>query len=207
MYISVGREADPSDVEAAATLLFTRLKDCERITNADAAFLRGIFGPFPVSAATEACSTVARITEWLSDETLKQLDMNSASAERQTPQFGENLHFSALGDITSDDELPWLDIQSDELPSTSFDMKFTDIPADKPSGKKIAGVDAGWLRQQLVASYGGGEADMGMSITDLCSTLFDFLASNRADSELQNEVLLSIELIVSCKMRYYYHII
>ena len=51
------------------------------------------------------------------------------------------------------------------------------------------GLDPGWLRKQ-VERYYGEEGGLGMSVPDLCSTIFDLLSTSRPDTELQNEVIL-----------------
>lgn len=46
--------------------------------------------------------------------------------------------------------------------------------------------DAAWLETEMSKYY--SEAAIGLSIEDLCSTVFDVLTSSKTDTELQNDV-------------------
>jgi hypothetical protein len=48
--------------------------------------------------------------------------------------------------------------------------------------------DEAWLQREMSKYY--NEADIGLTIEDLCSTVFDVLTSTKSDTELQNDVSL-----------------
>jgi hypothetical protein len=139
----------------------------------------------------EACNIVNVIINWLTEEALQEIEHKTSSTTDSNQTFGEGLHFSPPKKLPTKDDFSWLEMQCEEIAQSSFDMKFTDTQLQRLTEKKHAGVDAGWLRNQLTIAYGGDETGMGMAITDLSTALFDLLASNKADSELQNQVVRS----------------
>ena len=50
--------------------------------------------------------------------------------------------------------------------------------------------DATWLRQEIGKYFGSGTTELGLSVDDLTTTVFDVLTSSKPDSELQNEVCI-----------------
>ena len=187
----VGSEASTEIVESGVGLLFETFAGSELVTHAHTMKLRGIFGPFPASSATKACKTVNRITGWLPGEIAESLLTRTAETvlDESTTVFGRNIKFS-YPDQPNMEEFDWLDSGSDDETSaiSQFDMKYVSQATESGSGKKGNKVGGHWLRSKVEESFGGPETGLGMSITDVCSHIFDVLSSAKSDEALQNEV-------------------
>ena len=58
-------------------------------------------------------------------------------------------------------------------------------------------IDSAWLQEQVAKAYGNqGSTELGLSVEDLSSTIFDYLSSTKTDSELQNDVRISKKILV-----------
>lgn len=66
--ISVGEGNDTEVYESAAAFLFTVFSKCDRVGQKEAKTLRQMFGPFPASEATKACSIVHTIMSWVPED-------------------------------------------------------------------------------------------------------------------------------------------
>ena len=196
--VSVGTETEFLEVEAGAALLFSIFKDTETVTKAHSLHIQRIFGPFPSSAATKACKITNHIVNMLPDKTLELLNVNSSANEDDRAEFGENLHFSQRRvEPPREDELSWLDFPNGDNSEPLFSMKYVE-----PRGQKIEervydkGFNASWLKEQLEKCYGKDQTEIGLSVTELCTTVFDLLASNKTNDELQN-LVCSLWLLLS----------
>ena len=63
---SVGKESDTGTLEAGAAFLFETFKDQGMVSHNTTVKLKGMFGPFPASAATKACDIVHRLIALMS---------------------------------------------------------------------------------------------------------------------------------------------
>ena len=61
-----------------------------------------------------------------------------------------------------------------------------DDHAAAEAGASSGSIDAGWLKKEVEKTF--SPTTMGMSIMDMCSTIFDLLCSPKSDSALQNDV-------------------
>ena len=170
--------------------MFSVFKDAETVTSAHSLRIQRIFGPFPSGAATKACKITNQIVSSLPPEALQHLDVNTSSAEDNLAEFGENLHFSAQRwKPEKEEDLSWLDFPSNKTSEPSFTMKYVQQSRENVEENiQNKGFDAQWLKEQLQQCYGDDQSEIGMSVTELSTTVFDLLASNKSNDELQNVV-------------------
>ena len=82
-------------------------------------------------------------------------------------------------------ELTWLNSDSESgRRNQEFDMQY--MPPEEPVDTGYKNME--WLRQQMVDYFNSDDADGGMSIWDLSSTVFETMNSATEDSELQSEL-------------------
>ena len=197
-------EATSEVAEAGAAMLFETFCGSELVTQRQSGKLRDMFGPFPASLATRACCLVNKMADWLPEQIVDNLTKPAASEESEPVfEFGRNIKFvgneSEACDF-DDDKYDWLeDEDEDDGPAAAgaganFDMRYTGDRATnaKSSVSGKANVSVGWLKHQVELYFGDEDKVPGMSVSDVCATIFDVLSSNRSDTELQNEVGLHV---------------
>ena len=149
-----------------------------------------MLGVFNQKIVRQLCDLAGKILSWLdSDQDIEELLRTAAQLDKQDTckEFGHGIKFAHSNGHALDglNELTWLDSDSESDGSDrEFDMRY--IPPEEP-------VDTGyknlkWLRQQVVKYSSSNSADLGMSMEDLSSTVFETLKSTREDSELQNDL-------------------
>ena len=177
----------PTDLlQAGAVLLFTTFHQSSLVTKTDADTLRRLFGPYPASAATRACEHVQTLVAWLPEEELEVLVAKATGSHENQQEFGHSIKFHDPEPIHTD-VIDWLDSddESDDEGLT-FDMRY--IQNNEPDTKDDK-ISASWLRQQVEKHFGPSPA--GMSIVDMCNSIFDTLSSSKSDDELQEGVRMS----------------
>ena len=193
----VGAEATSEVAEAGAAMLFETFCGSELVTQKQSGKLRALFGPFPASLATKVCSLVNRMADWLPEEIVDNLTRTTTIKHMEPAfEFGRNIKFvfdESHTDGFNDEKYDWLDSDDeDEAPTAvvNFDMRYTgEGPmATRSSATDKEKVNAGWLKHQVEVYFGDEDKVPGMSIGEVCATIFDMLSSNRSDTELQNEV-------------------
>ena len=184
----MGGDGSTETLEGGAALLFDTFKASENVSHKESSKLRGIFGPFPASAASKACNLVNRIISWLPEETVEELNKETSDEpEDSAAEFGKGIKFNLSEDLNEDEEYVSEDSDEEEA---EFDLKYSQVYDEKAGKSKIKrtkSVDTGWLKNEVEKYFGKNEA-LGLSILDMCSTLFDTLSSSKSDSELQNDV-------------------
>lgn len=190
--LAVGEEAATDVIESGAAFLFVTFLGSDSVLHKHASKLRGMFGPYPASAATKACRIVNQLHDWLPSSELEQIvakaQPSSAEDSSDAPEFGQNIKFNFWE--KSREEFEWLNTEPETNAFDEFSMKYVSpAPAAAASSKtpeeKVGGK---WLRLKVEESFGGTETGLGLSVTDLCSQIFDVLSSSKSDDELQNEV-------------------
>lgn len=164
--------------------------------------LKSVFGPFPASVATKACSVVNRLTNSLPDHVIELLGnpvREEADGAAAVNEFGQGIKFALPVCETRDDEISSSDDSEEEL-QREVNLQYTGASlvkkdksnryvAQKPTSDKEKQIDSTWLQEQVTKAYGsGGSSELGLSVEDLATTIFDFLSSPKSDSELQNDV-------------------
>jgi len=102
----------------------------------------------------------------------------------------------------ADENLNWMDFDvasdDDEVAGSNFNMEYSkvervgvDVGRDARGGMQGGsderiGMDLLW--SQVESYFGMSETGLGFTSSDLCSSVFDLLCSQRSDAELQAEV-------------------
>lgn len=191
----VGQEASLETVEGAAAFLFSLFKcaTMDTVSSKEATKLRNIFGPFPATAASKACSIVRRIVSWMPEDAELLLDnqmREEAEGEASVKEFGQGIKFSFL--MPSTECLSSSESDSEEADHRDLDLKYSDTRPTQTSKKTQQSVsskyDAGWLHREVSKYYPTGDSALGMTTEDISSTIFDVLISSKTDPELQNDL-------------------
>ena len=109
LFFVVGQSAEPDVAETGAVYLFEIFKSVEKVGHTETMKLRSLFGPFPASAATKACSIVNRITSWLPDDVIELLSnqvREEADGAATVHEFGRGIKFvlptvESISDVSS----------------------------------------------------------------------------------------------------------
>nr|XP_022293850.1 activating signal cointegrator 1 complex subunit 3-like [Crassostrea virginica] len=189
----VGSEASLETIESSAAFIFDLLKSVTIIGNKETTRLRQIFGPFPASAASNACVLVNKIVSWLPENKLDSLsnqDRQEADGEASVQEFGKNLKF--IGQVRyhlSEDEISSSDSEDERR---ELDLNYRASPRKpiitKKENTNTESFDSSWLQREVTKYFPGEETYLGMSKEDLCSTIFDVLTASNSDEQLQNDL-------------------
>ncbi|XP_029451214.1 activating signal cointegrator 1 complex subunit 3 isoform X1 [Rhinatrema bivittatum] len=196
----VGTEYGQEAIESAAVFLFKIFHVKECVGHDETKAIKQMFGPFPSSSATVACDATCRITSCFTEEQLAALvQMFKGKNGDSTRCFGKNIMFSFdMYDLDHTEELP-VNGETDMQKHISLDYcKFQnnhlepsqDCFVDGSDARLLGKVDGSFLRcrveKYIVETLQGTSG--GPTVDDLCCTLFEMLASNKSDDELQNEL-------------------
>ncbi|XP_064563296.1 activating signal cointegrator 1 complex subunit 3 [Zonotrichia leucophrys gambelii] len=196
----VGAENGQEAIESGAVFLFKTFHGKECVGHDETKVIKQMFGPFPSSSATAACSATSRIASHFPEEQLRALIQ---LAEEQNGDnrvlFGKNVVFSFdMHDLDHSEELP-VNGETDVPKSISLDYnKFLNNQLnhlqnycdEKSNIKSLEKIDDSFLwcevGKYLKESQGGNPG--GPTTEDLCCTLYEILASTKSADELQNEL-------------------
>ncbi|NXE62437.1 ASCC3 protein, partial [Calcarius ornatus] len=196
----VGAENGQEAIESGAVFLFKTFHGKECVGHDETKVIKQMFGPFPSSSATAACSAASRIASHFTEEQLRALIQ---LAEEQNGDnrvlFGKNIVFSFdMHDLDHSEELP-VNGETDVQKSISLDYnKFLNNQLnhlqnycdEKSNIKSLGKIDDSFLwcevGKYLKESQGGSPG--GPTTEDLCCTLYEILASTKSADELQNEL-------------------
>lgn len=136
--ITVGSEASFETIESSAAFIFDLLKSVSIVGKKETTRLRQVFGPFPASAASNACSLINKIVSWLPENTLDSLgnqDRQEADGEASVTEFGKNIKFQGLrrGQTFEEDVLS---SDSDDEDRRELDLKYIASPKKPIAPKK-----------------------------------------------------------------------
>ncbi|XP_038129491.1 activating signal cointegrator 1 complex subunit 3 [Cyprinodon tularosa] len=190
----VGADHGQEAIECAAVFLFETFHNKDHVGTEETRAIKQMFGPFPSSAAEASCACVARLVAPLGDSRVEdfiQTQSSRHSAQRGS-SFGRNIAFSY--DFYSLDPLE--DLQESER----VEQHFINFLSNQQSGNKSTGEDEvsrsgthsgsgdGSVLQREVEKYLEGGNMISSNPEELCTSLFEMLASQRSDDELQNEL-------------------
>uniref|UniRef100_H3CHL6 Activating signal cointegrator 1 complex subunit 3 n=1 Tax=Tetraodon nigroviridis TaxID=99883 RepID=H3CHL6_TETNG len=186
----VGCDHGQEAIESAAVFLFEIFYNKELVGTEETRAIKHMFGPFPSSGADTSCSSVARLVAALGDAQVEDFIQSSRLRTPGRP-FGCNLAFSYEGYAL--DPLEELSSSGPHQDKDSLDfMNFLNV---QQSGRKATEKDgrpltpgAGNLLRSEVEKYLKGGDVVSSSPEELCTSLFEMLASQRSDDELQNEL-------------------
>lgn len=194
----VGTEHGQAAIESAAVFLFETFHNKDHVGTEETRAIKQMFGPFPSSAAENSCACVARLVAQHGDSRVENFIQSLCS--RNDPQrgstFGRNIAFSydfyALDPL---EDLPCSGIQEENV-----SLDFINFLNNQQSGRKVASEeggsssggclssgDGGILRTEVEKYLNGGNM-ISSSPEELCTSLFEMLASHKSDDELQNEL-------------------
>ncbi|KAJ8354135.1 hypothetical protein SKAU_G00217020 [Synaphobranchus kaupii] len=197
----VGTDFGQETVESAAVFLFRTFYGTDQVGHEETRAIKHMFGPFPCSAADVSCAAVGRLVSPM-DETQVEAFVKAETTPRvpDRASFGRNIAFSfdsyALDYL---ENLPWGD--EDGHPGHGFSLDFDrffnsqqdgrrqDPPDGAPASSAQGGEsgDGALLRQEVEQYLSDGNMDSS-NAEDLCTSLFEMLASQKTDDELQNEL-------------------
>ncbi|CAB1334133.1 unnamed protein product, partial [Coregonus sp. 'balchen'] len=199
----VGTEHGQDTIESAAVFLFETFHNKDHVGHEETRAIKQMFGPFPSSAADASCAAVSRAVAPLGESQVEEF-VRSQSACR-TPQrgsaFGRNITFSYdCYALDPQEALPWAGGPEDETPGGGLDFHSflnnhqgrrgnggeVDGGRLSPGGAQSSG-DGTILRGEVEKYMNGGNM-ISSSPEELCTSLFEMLASTKSDDELQNEL-------------------
>ena len=182
-------------MESASVFVFITLQEADHIGKAESIKLKNFFGAFPASSATKACHIVKNIISLLPEDCLATINKRSEGRQDEpSKEFGSDIKFMPLKkkDLLCDDDL----ISDSEDEDVEQKISFPSIKEEptilreKEKGSDVAddnsGINGSWLRDQCELYF--ADSSSGLSVLDLCSAVFDILASDRDNAALQNEL-------------------
>lgn len=189
----VGQESSGEAVESASLFVFITLKHTAHIGKDETSKLKNFFGAFPATAATKACHIVKSLISLLPEDFLAVIDKRTEGKDDKTrKEFGSDIKFMPLQpkDFSLNDDL----ISDSEDEEVEDKISFVPLKEEHISGKEIVNdstnneddITGSWLRDQCELYF--ADSSSGLSVLDLCSAIFDILASDRDNAALQNEL-------------------
>lgn len=193
LFFLVGKDSSGETVENASVFVFTSLKEADHIGKNESATLKKLFGAFPATSATKACHIVQNLISLLPENFLAVINKRiEEKRDEPVKEFGSDIKFAPLKqkDLSVDDEL-LSDSEDEDIevkisfpPIKEEPAPIRDKPSDSANNKDE--INGSWLRDQCELYF--ADSSGGLSVLDLCSALFDILASERDNAALQNEL-------------------
>lgn len=195
---AVGTDFGRDAIESAAVFLLKTFHNKEQVGHEETRAIKQMFGPFPASAADNACAVISQLVAQQGESKVEEFIQTQTSNKTidHTVSFGRNIAFSFdTYVLDSLDSLPWEEENSEEL-SLDFNSFLSSHAGGHSTGLESAGAqsvsqtstaDHTILRREVEKYMSGGNMSSS-SIDELCTSLFEMLASTKSDDELQNEV-------------------
>ncbi|KAJ8288293.1 hypothetical protein COCON_G00009520 [Conger conger] len=193
----VGTDFGQEAVESAAVFLFRTFYGTDQVGHEETRAIRHMFGPFPSSAADSSCAAVGRLVSPL-DETQVEAFVKAETTAHVSDRasFGRNIAFSYDGyALDYLENLPW--DEDDGNQGHGFSLDFDRFLNNQQDGRRKgpqdgaparSGNDDGALLRQEVEQYLSSGNMESSNTEELCTSLFEMLASQKTDDELQNEL-------------------
>ncbi|XP_028280593.1 activating signal cointegrator 1 complex subunit 3 [Parambassis ranga] len=190
----VGAEEGQEAIESAAVFLFETFHNKDHVGTEETRAIKQMFGPFPSSAAETSCACVSRLVAPL--DNVRVEDFIQTQSSRHNPQkgptFGRNIAFS-YDFYTLDplEDLPCSGVQDKNVNLylvNSLSGKKVSSEEDVPSSEKSLSAGDGSVLRTEVERYLNRGNPVLSNPEELCSSLFEMLASHRSNDELQNEL-------------------
>ena len=190
----VGKDSCGEAVESASVFIFVTLKEADHIGKNESTKLKNFFGAFPASSATKACHIVHSLISLLSENCLAIINKRSQEKQEETvKEFGSDIKFSPLQkkDPSLDEALLSDSEDEDVYVNSGFALVKEEptVLRDKPSSEaanKKDDISGSWLRDQCEMYFANSSS--GVSVLDLCSAIFDILASDKDNAAIQNDL-------------------
>lgn len=197
----MGTEHSQELIESAAVFLFETFHNKDHVGAEETRAIKQMFGPFPSSGAEISCVSVARLVASLGDSHVEDLIQTHSSRHhpQRGPTFGCNIAFS-YDCYTLD---PLEDWSSSGIHEEKFSLDFFNFLSNQQSvrtlkdkeemsssGGFLCSGDETILRREVEKYLNGGNM-ISSSPEELCTSLFEMLASCKSNNELQNEVCVT----------------
>ena len=192
----VGSEHGQEAIESAAVFLFEIFYNKELVGTEETRAIKHMFGPFPASGAEASCSSVARLVAALGEAGVEDFIQSSRAPPPPGSAFGRNIAFSydcysldpleelsSSGLLEDKDNLDFLNF----LNMQQGGRKATEKEGTLPPGSPLTSGGENLLSSEVEKYLTGGNM-VSSTPEELCASLFEMLASQRSDDELQNEV-------------------
>ncbi|XP_019946883.1 activating signal cointegrator 1 complex subunit 3 [Paralichthys olivaceus] len=194
----VGADHGQEAIESAAVFLFETFHNKDHVGTEETRAIRQMFGPFPSAAAEASCASAARLVASLGNSRVE--DFIQTQSSHHNPQrgstFGRNIVFSH--DCYTLDPLEGLPFSAAHEEDISLDFinflnnqqsgrKATSEEEASSSGRSTGSGDGAILRAEVEKYLNRGNM-ISSSPEELCTSLFEMLASHKSDDELQNEL-------------------
>ncbi|XP_036929832.1 activating signal cointegrator 1 complex subunit 3 [Acanthopagrus latus] len=194
----VGAEHGQEAIESAAVFLFETFHNKDHVGTEETRAIKQMFGPFPSSGAEASCASVARLVASLGDTRVEDFIQTQISCHnpQRGSTFGRNIAFSH--ECYTLDPLEDLPCSGNHEEKVSLDFinflnnqqsgrKITSEEEMSSSGRSVSSGDGAILRREVEKYLNGGNM-ISSSPEELCTSLFEMLASHKSDDELQNEL-------------------
>ncbi|KAM9488100.1 activating signal cointegrator 1 complex subunit 3 [Clarias gariepinus] len=194
----VGTDFGQDAIESAAVFLFKTFYNKEQIGHEETRAVKQMFGPFPGSAADTAFAAISQLVAQLGESQVEAFVQTQTSNKPSdhAMAFGRNIAFSFdTYVLDTPDSLPWEEENNEEL-SLDFNSFLSKHAGGRSTGlesteahsvSQSSSADRSILRREVEKYLSGG--NMGSSsVEELCTSLFEMLASTKSDDELQNEL-------------------
>lgn len=219
--VTVGPDHGQDTIESAAVFLFETLLGREQLGAEETRAIRQMFGPFPASAAEACLASVSRLVA-MAGETQSEAFVHTQSAGRSatgrssSTAFGRNIAFSHESyTLDCHEPPPWLAAPEEDAGGLGAFEGFlnnhvagagargacsgaqgvSEAGASGGGGGAAVGDAGACILREEVEKYQSAGNMMSSSPEELCTSLFEMLASTRSDEELQNEVCSSAKML------------
>lgn len=193
---TVGTEHGQEAIESAAVFLFETFHNKDHVGTEETRAIKQMFGPFPSAAAEASSNCVARLVSLLGNSRVEDFIQNSHHNPQRGSTFGRNIIFS-YDCYTLD---PLEDLPCSDIHDENVSLDFINFLNNQQSGRKacneeevsssarVSSSGDGAILRTEVEKYLNRGNMISSSPEELCTSLFEMLASHKSDDELQNEV-------------------
>uniref|UniRef100_A0A4W6ERU2 Activating signal cointegrator 1 complex subunit 3 n=1 Tax=Lates calcarifer TaxID=8187 RepID=A0A4W6ERU2_LATCA len=192
----VGTEHGQEAIESAAVFLFETFHNKDHVGTEETRAIKQMFGPFPSAAAEASSNCVARLVSLLGNSRVEDFIQNSHHNPQRGSTFGRNIIFS-YDCYTLD---PLEDLPCSDIHDENVSLDFINFLNNQQSGRKacneeevsssarVSSSGDGAILRTEVEKYLNRGNMISSSPEELCTSLFEMLASHKSDDELQNEL-------------------
>ncbi|XP_031431613.1 activating signal cointegrator 1 complex subunit 3 isoform X2 [Clupea harengus] len=196
----VGADHGQDTIESAGVFLFETFLGRERLGAEETRAVRHMFGPFSATAAEACLASVSRLVTSVGEAEAFVRTQNAGRyglGDASSTAFGRNIAFSHDGYILDCHEPPpWLDVPDEDAGDLGFEDFLNNhvgrgqaAGSGAQAGGSGGGRDTGAsILREEVDKYQNAGNMMSSSPEELCTSLFEMLASQKSDEELQNEL-------------------
>uniref|UniRef100_A0A4W6ERX7 Activating signal cointegrator 1 complex subunit 3 n=1 Tax=Lates calcarifer TaxID=8187 RepID=A0A4W6ERX7_LATCA len=193
---TVGTEHGQEAIESAAVFLFETFHNKDHVGTEETRAIKQMFGPFPSAAAEASSNCVARLVSLLGNSRVEDFIQNSHHNPQRGSTFGRNIIFS-YDCYTLD---PLEDLPCSDIHDENVSLDFINFLNNQQSGRKacneeevsssarVSSSGDGAILRTEVEKYLNRGNMISSSPEELCTSLFEMLASHKSDDELQNEL-------------------